>query len=90
MQEDKPRSMVWTAITERLPEEAGRYLVTEEFAYMRLVTINVFLTEYMAGCFTDKKRYSGAGFYDPEQREKNDFVIAWAELPDAYEGGISE
>lgn len=78
----------WIPVTERLPEHEGMYLVTEEFAYMKLVTINAYLTEYSGNCmFKSRKDFKGAGFYDWVERfayEKNDCVIAWAELPDAY------
>lgn len=79
----------WTPITEALPELSGQYLVTEEFAFMRIVSINTFLTEYVASCFERKSQYSGAGFYEfvcPGHYERNEFVIAWAELPDVYLG----
>lgn len=87
MPENKSQSVVWTKVTDELPKLSGRYLITEEYAYMRIVSINTFLTEYVAGRFSDKKQYSGAGFYEdtaPGHHEKNEFVIAWAELPDAY------
>ena len=79
--------MKWTPVTKGLPELSGQYLVTEEFAYMRIVSLNMYLSEYVAGCFDSKKDYSGAGFYEfvgDGRYEKNEFVIAWAELPDAY------
>lgn len=80
--------MKWTAVKDGLPELSGQYLVTEEFAYMRIVSINTYLTEYIAGCFEKKAQYSGAGFYEfvcPGHHERNEFVIAWAELPNPYE-----
>lgn len=83
----------WTPITEALPELSGQYLVTEEFAFMRIVSINTYLNEYIAGCFEKKSQYSGAGFYEftcPGHYERNEFVIAWAELPDAYDGDQPE
>ena len=83
----------WTPVSERLPELSGQYLVTEEFAFMRIVSINTFLTEYVAGCFENKKQYSGSGFYEfvcPGHYEKNDCVVAWAELPDIYQADWEE
>lgn len=87
MPEVKPQSVGWTRVEDGLPKLSGRYLITEEFAYMRIVNINTYLSEYVAGCFADRKKYSGAGFYENTSEghhEKNEFVIAWAELPDAY------
>lgn len=78
----------WTSVKDKLPELSGQYLVTEEFAYMRIVSLNMYLSEYVASCFDSKKDYSGAGFYEfvgDGRYEKNEFVIAWMDIPDVYE-----
>ena len=83
----------WTPVIEKLPELSGQYLVTEEFAYMRIVSLNMYLTEYVAGCFDSKKDYSGAGFYEfvgDGRYERNEFVIAWMNIPDVYEEDLTD
>lgn len=71
----KPRTGEWIPVTEGLPEEDGRYLVTvENLTGYDLLDSNVFECEF---CYTD---WIFKGWKDNK-------VIAWMPLPESYEGG---
>lgn len=73
----------WIPVTERLPEEGGRYLVTFKYG------IKVCMVGY-GSCKRTALGYPiGHGWYSLEEAQyyAEDSIIAWMPLPKPYEEG---
>lgn len=82
MPEIEPQSLEWK---KGKPKHTGRYFIIEEFAFMRLIDINDYFTEFDAKCRRKKE-----GFYD-YGGNRNEYVIAWAEMPNVEDlDGLDE
>lgn len=75
---DIPR---WIPVTERLPEEYGKYLVTVDLDYYVAVITLYYGRIHRKDVFYDDSEYGGIQW---------DGVIAWMPLPEPYKGGDTE
>ena len=80
---DDEKEIGWIPVSERLPEEDGRYLVTFKYG------IKVCMVGY-GSCKRTVLGYPiGHGWYSLEEAQyyAEDSIIAWMPLPEPYKGG---
>lgn len=83
---DDEKEIGWIPVSERLPEEDGRYLVTFKYG------IKVCMVGY-GSCKRTVLGYPiGHGWYSLEEAQyyAEDSIIAWMPLPEPYKGGGTE